>query len=269
MGVAESFRALLFLTGLLLFGLLEWLEPRAPLSEPRRTRWTANLGFAALNAVVLRLQIGALFFAWVIWIERQGVGLFGWFAFPAWVEVLLTVVLLDYSFYLFHHWLMHRWPFGWRFHQVHHTDLNLDVTTASRFHLGELIISMLYTALFVAIIGAPLAGVVAYEATKLAAAQFNHSRLRLPRRFERALGWIFVTPAIHWLHHSWEPRELNSNYANIFSWWDRIFRTFRGEADLRRLTLGLKEFREGRALNVTGIFRLPFRRQAPRPLRSI
>ncbi|MBI2346949.1 MAG: sterol desaturase family protein [Deltaproteobacteria bacterium] len=256
---ADQLRSTCFVAGLVLFGLLEWLEPRAPLSEPRRVRWTANLGLAALNAIVLRLQIGAIFFAWVIWVERQGIGLFGWLTWPGWVEVLLTVVLLDYSFYLFHQWLMHRWPFGWRFHKVHHTDLNLDVTTASRFHLGELIISMLYTAIVVAIIGAPLAGVVAYEAAKLAAAQFNHSRLRLPRRFERVLGWVVVTPAIHWLHHSWEPQELNSNYSNIFSLWDRIFRTFRGEADESKLVLGLKGHREGNRLRLPDIFAIPFR----------
>lgn len=260
-------RTAAFCIGLFLFGAFEFFEPRAPLQQPRGTRWLANLGFALGNGIAIRLTIGGVFLAWVAWIEQRQYGLMGLFDGWRWgwhgLRIAATIVLLDLSFYVFHHRFMHRWRFGWRFHQVHHTDLDLDVTSASRFHLGELLLSMLYTALVVALFGPPLAGVVIYEGAKLAAAQFNHSNVRLPRRLERFLGFVLVTPAIHWLHHSVVPREANSNYANIFSCWDRLFGTYRGEANLAQLTLGLHEYRDGNALKITDLFLLPWKKGAP------
>lgn len=253
-------RLFMFIGGLVSIGLMEFLEPRAPLREPRRIRWTANLGLALANGIFVRLTIGGLFLTWVAWIASRHYGLMGLAAVPPWWNVLLTILILDFAFYLFHRWLMHAWGLGWRFHLVHHTDLDLDVTSASRFHLGELVISMVYTAVVVALVGPSLTGVVIYEAAKLLAAQFNHSNWRLPRRFEHLLGYLFVTPAIHWVHHSIIPRETNSNYANIFSIWDRLLHTYRGEADAKAITLGLPEYREGKQLQLHDIFILPLRR---------
>lgn len=258
-------RTAAFCIGLLLFGAFEFFEPRAPLSQPRRIRWLANLGFALGNGIAIRLTIGGAFLAWVAWIERRHYGVMGLLNGAHWLQIAATIVLLDLAFYVFHNLFMHRWSFGWRFHKVHHTDLDLDVTSASRFHLGELLLSMLYTAGVVALFGPPLVGVAIYEGVKLAAAQFNHSNVRLPRRFEHLLGWIIVTPAIHWVHHSVVPRETDSNYANIFSVWDRLFGTYRGEADLARLTLGLHAYRDGNALHITDLFLLPWRKGSPRP----
>lgn len=252
-------RTACFFIGLFLFGALEFLDPRAPLSQPRRIRWVANVGFALLNGVAIRLTIGGLFLVWVAWIEQRSYGAMGLLGGPLWACILGTVLILDFAFYVFHNLLMHRWAFGWRFHRVHHTDLDLDVTSASRFHLGELLLSMAYTAMVVTLVGPPLVGVVIYEGAKLAAAQFNHSNIRLPRRAEHWLGYLLVTPAIHWVHHSIVPAETNANFANIFSFWDRLFRTYRGEADPQRITLGLPEYRDGGRLQIHDIFLLPFR----------
>lgn len=252
-------RLIVFGAGLVVIALLELVEPRIRLSQPRRIRWTANLGFAIGNAVAIRTMIGGLFLTWVAWIDDHRHGLLGSVALPTWLDIAIAVLLLDLAFYSFHRWLMHAWPFGWRFHLVHHTDLDLDVTSASRFHLGELALSMLYTAIVVGVFGPSLIGVVVYEAAKLLAAQFNHSNWRLPPRFEHWLGYLVVTPAIHWVHHSQEPHETNSNYANIFSFWDRWFGTYQGEDRERQLVLGLKEHRDGHRLRLHEIFLLPFR----------
>lgn len=252
-------RLAIFFLGLILIGLMEFFEPRAPLREPRLRRWTANLGFAVANGIIIRLTIGGMFLTWVAWIESRQYGLMAVAGLPPWLNIGLTIVLLDFAFYVFHRWFMHRWPFGWRFHLVHHTDLDLDVTSASRFHFGELFLSMVYTAGVVALFGPSLTGVVIYEALKLLAAQFNHSNWRLPPRFEHRLGYLFVTPAIHWVHHSVIVAETNSNYANIFSFWDRLLGTYRGEADPARITLGLPEHQDGSRLQIHQIFTLPFR----------
>lgn len=188
----------------------------ASLAE-RLWRMAKNISFAGLNAVLsplLVIPISAIAARWSLdWrpLWWQGTG-----------GLLLDLLLLDFWIYWWHV-ANHRVPFLWRFHEVHHLDQFLDATTALRFHAGEVALSALARAAVIFLLAVPLTSVVTFELAVMVAAIFHHSNLRLPPRFERALSWLVVTPAIHWVHHHAVRRDTDSNYATILSVWDRLF----------------------------------------------
>lgn len=138
--------------------------------------------------------------------------------------LLLDLLILDMAIYGWHV-ANHRVSFLWRFHQVHHLDEFLDVTSAVRFHFGEVILSALARSGFILVMGVPFSSVLIFEVLVLMAAVFHHSNLRLPTRLERPLSWFIVTPSIHWVHHHAVREHTDSNYSTILSVWDRLFRT--------------------------------------------
>lgn len=213
------------------FLLFFWLEGRWPLRQRTQSRWSrllTNGMVVAASAVAFRLALIPA----VVWVayraEQAQFGLVRWLALPSLLQGVLAFLLLDYTIYIWH-WLMHRVPFLWRFHLVHHTDLDLDVATALRFHFGEMLLSVCYRSVQVALIGAGPVMALAYEFTMEGATEFQHSNWRLPFNAERALNWVIVTPRMHGIHHSIVERETNANWSVLFSWWDRLHGTARGE----------------------------------------
>jgi sterol desaturase/sphingolipid hydroxylase (fatty acid hydroxylase superfamily) len=170
------------------------------------------------------------------------------------------LLLLDYTMYVWHR-LNHRVPLLWRFHLVHHTDLDLDVSTALRFHAGELLLSCGWRAAQVAVIGPSVALVLVFEVVFETATAFHHSNWRLPRALDRALAAVVVTPRMHGVHHSTRQAETNSNWSVLMSCWDRLHRTLRFERPGESLVIGLPAYRE--PLAVRQLLALPFRRQRP------
>ena len=146
----------------------------------------------------------------------------------------------------------------WRFHIVHHTDLDLDVTTAIRFHFGELIGSVFFRGAAVVLIGvSPLTALI-YEILFEAATQFHHSNIKLPFRFEKTLNKIFVTPRMHGIHHSMVKRETDSNYSIIFSFWDRIHKTVRLNIPQNEIVTGVPSYADETELTIGQLLKLPF-----------
>jgi sterol desaturase/sphingolipid hydroxylase (fatty acid hydroxylase superfamily) len=143
-----------------------------------------------------------------------------WWA--GWQGLALDILILDVWIYGWHR-LNHRLPVLWRFHEVHHLDEMLDATSALRFHVGEVVLSALARAAMIYVLAMPLLSVALFEMLLLAATIFHHSNLRLPPILERGLSLIIVTPSIHWVHHHAEQRDTDSNYATVFSIWDRLF----------------------------------------------
>lgn len=142
---------------------------------------------------------------------------------PGWgFGLALDLVLLDFWIYWWHR-ANHEWRFLWRFHEVHHLDRFLDASSAVRFHFGEVAISAAVRATVILLLAVPLTSVLMFETVLLAAAIFHHSNLRLPARFERALGRAMITPAIHWVHHHALRSDTDSNYGTFFSFWDPLF----------------------------------------------
>ncbi len=205
--------------------LVQW---RAPLVKERgrvSRNWRTNAPFAAANAVLVGLICGACVGAFARHLEIDGRGLTTKLGLSLPARILVSVGVLDLTAYLWHR-ANHLVPFLWRFHAVHHTDPVYDASTALRFHPGEVAISLGVRLAVVGIFGLPVVGILAFEALYALANTFEHGNIRLADGFSRRLGRVLVTPAIHRLHHAPERARTNSNYATIFSGWDRLFGTF-------------------------------------------
>jgi len=240
-------------------------EQRWPLRRrvrPLGERLVTNAAMVALAAMALRLAMIPAALAVAAAAERAGVGVLRWLPLPAAVAAVLGFLLLDWTVYVWHR-LNHRAPLLWRFHVVHHTDLDLDVSTAFRFHAGELLLSVLWRSAQIVVLGIGPGLVLVYEAAMEAATAFHHSNWRLPRALDRALNLVLVTPRMHGIHHSVDERETNANWSVIFSWWDRLHRTLRLGVPGAALTIGLPAYRDPRELRVRFLLALPFTRARP------
>jgi sterol desaturase/sphingolipid hydroxylase (fatty acid hydroxylase superfamily) len=243
------------------FAAEHWRPLRAsvrPLGERLRT----NVPMVAIAALTLRLAMVPAALAVAAAAERAGLGLLRWLPLPAAAAGVAGFLLLDWSIYAWHR-LNHQVPWLWRFHLVHHTDLDLDVSTAFRFHAGELLLSVGWRTLAILAIGTSPALLLIYEVATQSATAFHHSNWRLPRGLERALGEVLVTPSMHGIHHSVVEGETNSNWSVVFAWWDRLHRTRRREPSNETLTIGLPAWRDPRELGLARLLALPFRHQRP------
>lgn len=233
----------------LLVVLLAWetLQPYFGLFGGGREGWLKrgrhgliNLVIGTINALMIALVFTAVWLATTTWAETHQIGLLHWIGMPAWLGWLLAVLLLDAWTYLWHR-LNHVVPFFWRFHRLHHSDRAMDVTTASRFHVVEILLSSLLRVPVLVLIGCDIEHLALYELLLFAVVQFHHANIGLPAAVDRALRVIIVTPYLHKVHHSVVVAECNSNYSSLFSWWDRVFRTLRILPDPKRIVFGLND----------------------------
>jgi sterol desaturase/sphingolipid hydroxylase (fatty acid hydroxylase superfamily) len=262
----SSIRLACFICVLIALALAEMAAPRRRRTTPKPQRWASNLGLAVLNTVAARLllPIGAVGMAALA--ETQGWGLFNYLQVPAWMAVVLAVILLDLAIYL-QHVLFHAVPVLWRLHKVHHADLDVDVSTGVRFHTIEILISLGIKLSFICLLGAPALGVLIFEILLNATSMFNHSNLRLPGWLDAVLRLVLVTPDMHRVHHSANAPETNTNFGFNLPWWDFLLGTYcaQPEAGHERMTLGLAECRDpNRAENLLWMLALPFVGQSAR-----
>jgi sterol desaturase/sphingolipid hydroxylase (fatty acid hydroxylase superfamily) len=231
-------------------------------TRPRAERLRTNAAMVALAVLTLRVAMVPAAITVASAAEHAGVGVLRWLPLPPAIAAGAGFLLLDWSIYVWHR-LNHRAPVLWRFHLVHHTDLDLDVSTAFRFHVGELLLSVAWRSAQIVLIGVGPELVLVYEASMEAATAFHHSNWRLPVPLEHALNLVLVTPRMHGIHHSALEAETNSNWSVVFSWWDRLHRTLRRGVSHDRLTIGLPAYREPTELGVLQLLALPFTRQRP------
>ncbi len=189
--------------------------------------------------------------------ENWHAGLNYLYDLPTWAEAMIAFVLLDYTNYLWHI-LNHKIPLLWRFHLVHHTDADLDITTALRFHFGEIIGSVFYRGAWVVLTGASPLLVLVYEIVFEGCTQFHHSNIKLPLKLERALNKIIVTPRMHGIHHSVVRNETDSNYSVIFSFWDRMHHTIRLRIPQQQVVMGVPAYSNQQELTIGFLLKLPF-----------
>ena len=245
------------------FVALVLLERRWPLRR-RVDRWLRRLGvnflLAAPSFVILRLMTIPLVVSVAAWAEANGLGVLHLIDLPPVAAGIMAILLLDYTMYVWH-WLNHRVPFLWRFHRVHHTDLDLDVSTAFRFHFGEILFSVAVRSAQVIVVGASPIAALIYEIVLESSTEFHHSNLRLPLKFERVLSWFIMTPRVHGIHHSVVTRETNSNYSNFLLVWDRLHGTVRQNVRQEDIVVGVPEYRDPRELSFVSLLVMPFRRQ--------
>jgi len=194
------------------------------------------------------------------WARGHRIGILNWTSLPAAVETVAAVLLLDYT--LWHwHWLNHRVPFLWRFHLVHHVDLDLDSSTALRFHFGEMMLSVPYRLAQVVVIGASPSAVTVWQVLLVASILFHHSNVRLPAGLERVLVRLLVTPRMHGIHHSDYENETNSNWSSLLSAWDWLHGTLLLSVPQREVAIGVPGYGDPRQVTLGRSLALPFRRQ--------
>ncbi len=238
--------------------LAESLAPARARNFGRFKRWPANAVLILLSTAMLRLVFPLLAVGAAMWAQARGIGLFHWLALPYPFAFAASLVLLDVVIYA-QHWAMHQVPLLWRFHRVHHSDRDVDATTALRFHPGEIALSMGLKMGAVVALGAPPASVIVFEIVLNAMAMFNHANWKLPAGLERALRAFVVTPDMHRIHHSLQRVETDSNYGFNLSWWDRLFGTYRHAAARPDFPLGLESFQDETPNGMMFVSWLPFR----------
>ena len=259
MNIEATIRLGVFASVFLLVAGLEVLLPRRTRTQPRFRRWRANLALVALNPLSVRLLFPVLPVGLAVIAGERNWGLLNNVGLPYWLEVAVGVLALDFAVYL-QHVLHHAIPLLWRFHMVHHSDLDYDLTTGVRFHPIEIIISMGFKLGAVLIIGAPVLAVLIFESALNAFSMFNHSNIHLPLGLDRAIRFLAVTPDMHRVHHSVVIRETNSNYGFCFPWWDRLLGTYKDQPEHGHLgmTIGLSQFRDEQRLTLMRLLALPF-----------
>jgi len=249
----------IFAGALILFSCLEAIFPRRTRNLPRQGRWLTHLGITVIDSLAVRLLGPLTAIAVAIWASGKGIGLFNLTHLPLWVEITLAFILLDFAIYL-QHVISHRVPLFWRFHKVHHTDRDLDASSAVRFHPIEILLSMIYKCGLVLLIGPAALAVLIFEIVLNASAIFNHANLKLPCSLDKALRVLIVTPDMHRVHHSVVESETNSNYGFNFSVWDRLCRTYKAQPQTGHdnMTIGLSEHQTEQPAKLFWSLKLPF-----------
>ena len=215
----------------------------------------SGLAFLTSMMVVRPAALGAL-----AWTSRESFGLVHVVPAPAWVQFLVGFALLDLGFYYWHV-LNHKMPLLWRFHNVHHIDPDLDVSTGFRFHFGEVLMSTVFRVAQVCLTGVSFATFAVYELVFQANTLFHHSNVRLPIRLERLLNMVLVTPRMHGVHHSQVRAETNSNFGVVFCWWDALHRTIRLNIAQSMIEIGVAGYSRPGDNRLSHALTLPFRKQ--------
>ncbi|MET0101744.1 MAG: sterol desaturase family protein [Sedimenticola sp.] len=257
-------RLLIFLGGFSLFILLESIFPARSWQGSRVKRLFFHSVVAAFNTFLVRILIYVPFLLWIVYVEQQGWGISRWLGLNGWLEIVLSLIMLDLFDYFWHR-ANHRIPFLWRFHKAHHADNEMDVTTALRFHPGELFLSSLAKALWVLIWGPTAIAWFIFEGLISLCAQFHHSNIDFPDPVERLLSRIIVTPRFHTSHHIVDRQYGDANFSTIFSFWDPLFRSYnqvpRGpDGQDAEDAIGLPEARD-LSLSLRAWFSEPFSRR--------
>lgn len=226
------------------FGVLYYFERRRPLRkqiEPKIVNVSRDLAIAATAGLAIRLFEKPVTDRLTKFVEKKRFGLLKIVGLPKWLETVLTVVLLDYTLYLWHV-LTHKSPFLWRFHRIHHADLDLTTATALRFHFAEMTVSVLWRAGQVLIIGVSPKALKIWQQALFLSVMFHHSNIRLPANFEKKLENFIVTPRMHGIHHSVIEDEMNSNWSSGLTVWDFLHKTFRNDIPQDEIVIGINEF---------------------------
>ncbi len=255
-----------------IFGLMaiwEILASRRELTTGKGRRWLGNLSLVVLDTLVVRLLFPTAALGMAAMVKDLGWGVLNVVSVPYWSAVLISIVVLDLAIY-FQHVMFHALPALWRLHMVHHADLDLDVTSGSRFHPIEIVLSMFIKLGVISVLGPPLLGVLIFEVVLNALAMFNHANARIPLPLDRVLRWIIVTPDMHRVHHSVEKPEHNTNFGFNLSCWDRVLGTYKDQPAKGHegMIIGLKSFRERSWQSLPRLLSMPFFKPAETSLRS-
>jgi sterol desaturase/sphingolipid hydroxylase (fatty acid hydroxylase superfamily) len=246
------------------FAALIWLERSRPLRrravEPKTRRDARNLAVAGLSAAAIQIAERPVTGPLTELVERRRWGLLKRLSLPVWLEVPLAVALLDYTLYVWHV-LVHEVPFLWRFHQPHHVDLDMDASTALRFHFAEMVVSVPWRAAQILVIGVSPYSLSVWQTDTLVEILFHHSNVELPVEIERWLCRLIVTPRMHGIHHSIVPEEQNANWSSGLTLWDWLHGTLRLNVPQEEIVGGVLAYRKPEEVTLPHVPAMPFEEQ--------
>jgi sterol desaturase/sphingolipid hydroxylase (fatty acid hydroxylase superfamily) len=252
------------------FAALYYFEKKRPLRkqiEPKETNTARDLAIAAAAGLAINTFEKPVTDRLTKFVERKRFGLLKIFRLPRILETALGVILLDYTLYIWHV-LTHKSPFLWRFHQVHHADLDLTAATAIRFHFAEMTISVIFRAGQVLLIGVSPEALKIWQNLLMYSILFHHSNVKLPESFEKKLQKVIVTPRLHGIHHSVEKNEMDSNWSSGLSVWDFLHGTFRDDVPQDEIIIGVKGFDEVEDVTLGKMLIEPFTEQTGKQMLS-
>ena len=249
-------RTLIIVGGLTMFSLIESAVPLMSLDYSRWKHAKVNI-FFTLTTILVNFVLAFI----LVWtsdmVVANQIGLLQMVSMPLWAQMIIGLMLMDLIGAYTAHWVEHHVVWMWRFHVVHHTDQNVDVTTANRHHPGESVIRFIFTILATALVGAPMWLVFFYQSMSVVLSQFNHANLILPKWLDKWLVYIICTPNMHHVHHHYRMPYSDTNYGNIFSLWDRLFGTYT-EVDNSKLVYGVDTHMSPQETSdVIGILKIP------------
>lgn len=259
-----SIRLGFFFAIFLIVAIWEVLAPRRTLSTSKIRRWYSNLSIVVINSLVVRWIFPILAVGLAIKAQNLSWGLFNNIEITWGLHLILSVLILDFIIYL-QHAMFHFVPLLWRLHRMHHTDLDYDVTTGSRFHPIEIALSMVVKLAAVAALGPLPVAVIIFEVLLNGTAMFNHGNIKLPKKLDRIIRWFIVTPDMHRVHHSVIRTETDSNFGFNMPWWDRLFGTYQDQpqAGHDQMTIGIEIFRNPKYLHFHWLMVIPFLNAKP------
>jgi sterol desaturase/sphingolipid hydroxylase (fatty acid hydroxylase superfamily) len=256
----QQIRFMVFLGVFLLMLALESVIQRHPTVDSKKNRLKINFGLTGIDILVVRLVFGAAAVGAAQFAEDNGWGVFNYLDWWSGLEIIAVVIILDFMIYI-QHVMIHMIPFFWRFHIVHHSDLDLDVSSGLRFHPIEIMGSMLFKIVLVFALGPAPIAVVIFEAVLNGMAQFSHSNITLPEKLDWLLRFVIVTPDMHRIHHSVEKMETNSNFGFNLSVWDRFLGTYIQDAkrEQPKIIIGVDQFRTSEEVSFKNLLLMPFK----------
>ncbi|MCH2023122.1 MAG: sterol desaturase family protein [Saprospiraceae bacterium] len=250
-------RAAVLFGGLAIFFIIENTIPLFK-NFYNKTTHTATNVFFTLTTVAVNFVMAFILVAAALWVEKYNFGILNWIGADPLIASTFGLMMMDFSGAWLPHYIEHKIKWMWQFHVIHHTDQNVDTTTANRHHPGESVIRFLFTTAAVFVVGAPMWLIFLYQTASVVLTQFNHSNLNMPSFLDKLLRIVFCTPNMHRIHHHYRQPYSDTNFGNIFSFWDRIFGTF-VIIDNTKLVYGVDTYMDKKeASNIISLLKIPF-----------
>ncbi|MCH7770687.1 MAG: sterol desaturase family protein [Bacteroidetes bacterium] len=258
--LSQIIPAIVFIVIFLSLLSLEYLFPLRNKTYSLIVRLLINASLSVISFMVVFFLVSPTTKNTISWSSENSFGILNLFTLPEIIEGIMAFLLMDLAFYYWH-LANHKVPVFWRFHNVHHIDPDLDVSTSFRFHFGEIALSAIFRIIQISIIGITPAVFFIYEICFTANTIFQHSNIRLPIKFERILNKIIVTPRMHAIHHSQFRSETDSNYSTVFSLWDRLHKSIRLNIPHKDIVIGVPGYTISGDNKLSNLLSLPFKKQ--------
>ncbi|MBC8769731.1 sterol desaturase family protein [Arenibacter sp. BSSL-BM3] len=258
--IPTAHRSIILVSGIAFFWILEYIIPLFQLKYSKIRHAGINI-FFTLTTILVNFPLAFLLLKTSDWTIANDFGVLNWLPLmPIWLKVLVGVMLLDLLSAWLAHWVEHKVKVLWGFHLIHHTDHEVDTTTANRHHPGESLVRFAFTCFGTFVVGAPVAVFMIYQALSVVLSQFNHANISLPKKVDDVMSWVIVSPDMHKVHHHYKLPYTDSNYGNIFSIWDRLFGTFL-KLPNHQIVYGVDTYpNEKENADIGALLKIPFKR---------